>query len=285
MYKSEYIVVFDSLSELASEHADVNDPLLIFCRKGKLMLDLSEQSFRLGSGDLILCPIGWEVGNFMMSNDFEGNIYLVRKQAFDALFQQFVHVETNIWEKYRYLQNNPLIHLDERQLRLRDALENIRRIYMEDTDNPYRDSVIGIFLQVAVYEMLTWLDKQVKNEYNANHDVPRMSRKDQLAGDFVKMVVEQKGKQRLVSWYANQLCVTPKYLSACVKEKMNRSAHEYIDEVLLAEIRHRLQYTDATIKQLTVMFNFPSQSFFGKYIKQHTGMTPMALRRMLREQK
>ena len=85
-------------------------------------------------------------------------------------------------------------------------------------------------------------------------------------------------KHRTVEWYATELCITPKYLSSICKKQSGKTANEWITEHVLEDIRYYLKQTDYSIKQICDLLGFPNTSFFGKYVKDHFGMTPMEFR-------
>ena len=78
--------------------------------------------------------------------------------------------------------------------------------------------------------------------------------------------------------FANQLNITPKYLSTLLKETMSRRPSEMIKLFTLKAIEHRLRFTDMTMQEIANDLNFPNASFFGKYVKEHLGMTPLEYR-------
>jgi AraC-like DNA-binding protein len=82
------------------------------------------------------------------------------------------------------------------------------------------------------------------------------------------------------SWIgiASDLCISPKYLTAICKKQSGKTANEWIREQVLEEIRYYLRQTDLSIKQICDRLGFSNSSFFGKYVKEHFGMTPMQLR-------
>ena len=283
MYHSSDLSVYNSIEEIATKEQQPNDALLlVICHSGQLLLETAV-TYHLAADDLLLCPAGWNINKFFASHDLQATFYLIRRHALEELTHFIIHTDTNLWNQYRFLREHPVLHLNERQRRIYKLSEELQRLYMSDNQNPYNNHIVRILLQLGVYEMLGWLDTIVQTDKQLSTPA-RLSRKDQLTGDFMRLVVEQKGMQREVRWYADKLCVTPKYLAACVREKMSRSPHEYINEVLMTEIRQLLQQTDLTAQQIAHRLHFPSQSFFGKYVKTQTGMSPITLRRELRKE-
>jgi AraC-like DNA-binding protein len=82
-----------------------------------------------------------------------------------------------------------------------------------------------------------------------------------------------------VDEFASQINVTPKYLSTLLKETLNRRPSEIIHFYTLKAIKHRLRFTDMTMQEISNDLRFPNASFFGKYFKEHSGMTPMEFRK------
>jgi AraC-like DNA-binding protein len=76
----------------------------------------------------------------------------------------------------------------------------------------------------------------------------------------------------------SQLCISPKYLTAVCKKNSGKTANEWITEQVLEDIRYYLKQTDLSIKQICDQLGFPNPSFFGKYVKDHFGMTPLKFR-------
>ena len=85
-------------------------------------------------------------------------------------------------------------------------------------------------------------------------------------------------EQRSVGFYAEKMHITPKYMSSMMKQISGRSAAEWIDEYVILEAKNLLKYSGMSIQEITYFLNFSTQSFFGKYFKQHTGMSPSQYR-------
>ena len=93
------------------------------------------------------------------------------------------------------------------------------------------------------------------------------------------MVEENFRKERRVGWYAEQLCITPKYLSETIKQVSKRTPNEWIDSYVTLEMRIMLKNTTKSIKEIAENLHFPNQSFLGKFFKEHVGMSPSEYRK------
>ena len=103
--------------------------------------------------------------------------------------------------------------------------------------------------------------------------------RQRLADKFMRLVEESDGRIRRVDDFASQLNITPKYLSTLLKETMSRRPSEMIKLFTLKAIERRLRFTDMTMQEIANDLNFPNASFFGKYVKEHLGMTPLEYRK------
>ena len=107
------------------------------------------------------------------------------------------------------------------------------------------------------------------------------TRADAIFAQFIRLLQENFRTERRVSWYADQLTITPKYLSEVVKQVSKRTTNEWIDSYVVLEIRVMLRNSTKSIKQICNELNFPNQSFLGKYFKEHVGMSPSEFRKKL----
>ena len=104
------------------------------------------------------------------------------------------------------------------------------------------------------------------------------SRSKVIFEQFIKLVSEYHLQHRNVGFYADKLCLTPKYLSKLIKSATGRSAPDWIDAYVILEAKNLLKYSNITIKEVVYRLNFPNQSVFYKFFKARTGMTPSEYR-------
>ncbi|MBF1604781.1 MAG: AraC family transcriptional regulator, partial [Prevotella sp.] len=97
--------------------------------------------------------------------------------------------------------------------------------------------------------------------------------------DFIQTVEKNYRTERRVSWYAQQLCITSKYLSETVRTVSRRTPSDWIDSYVTRELRVMLRNSTMSIKQIADELNFANQSFMGKYFKEHVGMSPSQFRK------
>ncbi len=131
-------------------------------------------------------------------------------------------------------------------------------------------------LTATLYQLMLVATKpreEAPDEDVASAGRPR-SRRMLYTHEFVRLVRKYFRSEHSVRFYADRLCISPKYLSLVVKECTGRSAAEIIDEHLLLEAKNLLRFSGKNIQQVAYELNFSNQSSFGKYFKHLTGLSP-----------
>ena len=100
------------------------------------------------------------------------------------------------------------------------------------------------------------------------------SRGEQLVDGFLKLVQMHCRKERQLDFYAQELCISSKYLAATVKTVTGKTAGDWIEDYVMLEAKAMLTNTDMTISQISDHLHFPDTSTFGKYFRRHTDLSP-----------
>ena len=103
-------------------------------------------------------------------------------------------------------------------------------------------------------------------------------RQQDYVRQFMSLLSLHFREQRRVTFYSEQMHITPKYLGTIVTQQTGRTVSDWIDHFVVSEAKVLLGSSSLTIQEITYKLNFPSQSFFCKYFKAHTGMTPSGFR-------
>ena len=268
---SDSIVVGDDLAlvPMSSSHGNVvREPyklehaLIGICATGRCEIKINLQDYDVESPMLITMMPGQIIEGVNFSDNFDGFFIMLSKRFLDML---------NLpgWQQqYMLIFNNPVSAISA------DTLHHIKIFYTilhraaSDVENPFRLQVIENLIRVFYYGGVSKF-----------HRFEGGAVKNSIVENFMKLVQEHYREQRLIGFYADKLCVTPKYLSKLVKDHTGRSAGEWIESHVILEARAMLQSSDMTIQQIAVSLNFPNQSFFGKYFKRATGLSPKQYRR------
>lgn len=106
-----------------------------------------------------------------------------------------------------------------------------------------------------------------------------VSRTEEYFERFLKSVSANFAKERSVAFYADALHITPKYLSTIIKEVSGKSANTWINDFVIQQAKVYLKFSGKSIQEIAYMLNFSTQSFFGKYFKRYTGISPSDFRK------
>ena len=100
-----------------------------------------------------------------------------------------------------------------------------------------------------------------------------------LFNEFMTRLQQYSKRERNVSFDARPRTITPQYRSSVVKGVSGKTAARWIDESVILEAKSLLKYSGMSIQEIAYHLNFSTQSFFGKYFKQHTGTSPSRYKR------
>ena len=103
-------------------------------------------------------------------------------------------------------------------------------------------------------------------------------RYNEYFGRFLQLLSENFKKERQVKFYADKLCITPKYLTTIVRELSGKSVSKWIHGIVIREACYKLIHGVESVQQISYELNFPNQSFFGKYFKSYVGCSPSEYR-------
>ena len=144
---------------------------------------------------------------------------------------------------------------------------------LQELDHPYRIPMLQSYVQILYYRMLPIVLKEEESRSKYSH-----TRQEEIFQRFIGEVEKHYRKERSVKFYADLLCISPKYLSTVIYKISQQLAGEWIDAYEILEAKTLLKSGRLTIQQISEQLNFSNQSFFGKYVKGHLGTSPIRYR-------
>ncbi len=114
---------------------------------------------------------------------------------------------------------------------------------------------------------------------NVAQSPENLSRKDEVLQKFVSTLYRHYRKEHEVSYYADRQFLTTRYFSTIIKERSGKSPSLWIATALLVDARNMLKNTNMTIKEISDQLCFPNQSYFGKWFKNLTTLSPLDYRK------
>ena len=253
-----------------------NHGIIFFCTEGRAQFEYDGTVVRVQKNDMFLYMAHSTACNFLTSSDFNcRQIWFSRSELWNIEIYNLISVSD-----MTLLKLYPVVHLTDDEIKLCDTYFQLlcNRIKMSTSVlTPY---IVRSLLGTMLLELLsiTRLNSERMVVEGRQEEINPSLHKKRIIDNFMRLVEQSDGRIRRVDDFATQLNVTPKYLSTILKEVMNRRPSTYIQLYTLKAIEHRLRFTDMTMQEIANDLNFPNPSFFGKYCKEHLGMTPLEYR-------
>lgn len=105
-----------------------------------------------------------------------------------------------------------------------------------------------------------------------------LSREQTIFDRFIYLVNQHVAREHQIGFYAAKMCLTERYLGTIIRQTSGVTAKEWIDRALVTRIKVELRHSDKTVAQISDEMNFPNPSFFSKYFKRLTAVTPLEFR-------
>ncbi len=255
-----------------------NHAIIIICTEGMAQFEYEGQTIQLHKNDMfIYIMLRSVVTNFMSSQNFNcRQIWFTNSEAWSI----DMHGNKSLADMI-YLKQHPKISLTDHDAVMIDSYFQLLCLRMRDRKPVLYFDIIRSLFSTMLLEILDIMrrGKDLTTESEATEGTAPGLHRQRLADKFMQMVEQSDGRIRKVDYYANALNITPKYLSTLLKETLNRRPSEMIHFYTLKAIKHRLRFTDMTMQEIANDLKFANASFFGKYFKEHTDMTPLEFRR------
>lgn len=272
------LILIDNLETPSSGEPDglsfVNYPvklsfsIAMIIVSGRVRVRINLENFEAGEGDAIIVLQG-NIGEFChMQPD--------TRIAVIAFADEFLNIQKHIRTALSIQQliySNPVLHLEGKFME--ESLDIYRKMKskLRESDNVFRNEVVQGYIQALLYNTYNYFYKL--RQTDSFHISPG-SRNQEIYMCFIQTVQKNYMRERNITFYADVLCISPKYLSQVIKNVTGRLAGEWISDYVILEAKALLKTKRYTVQQICDMLNFANQSFFGKYFKRKTGMSPKA---------
>lgn len=263
------IALFDSESVISLYSGPSKLEVLIIglCLEGEGTFNINLQDFQLSSGGMVIALPSQIIEHRQFSPDFKGIFFAVSKSLLETLPKVGL---------FFYLKDYPCFSLTPNEQRTVQEYHTFIRKRLRSKGELYRREVVLGLMQGFFFELCNIFNNHAPA---VTASVKSKSRKEYIFERFYETLVESYQSERSVKFYADQLCLTPKHLSGVVKEVSGKTVGEWIDEFVILEAKALLNSSSMNIQEIADRLNFANQSFFGKYFKHYTGMSPKEYRK------
>jgi len=280
-YSDNEIVVVDSIqqfTQISSAHVAMN--AIVICTSGKAQAQMNGIQMELHRNQIAIIPQNVTVTDVMVSPDFDvKGMFLTNR-----ILRSFLNEKISVWNDMMYIHRQHIVTMDEDEILFYTHFYDMLTLAIEKgKENPYHTEIIQALLRSAILGLCGTMKWMLLAD-NSPLGSAAWQRQELSSGKshfqrFLDLLHSTDVKHRTVEAYANDLYISPKYLTTICKKNSGKTANEWITEHVLEDIRYYLKQTDLSIKQICDQLGFPNPSFFGKYVKDHFGMTPMEFRK------
>lgn len=131
----------------------------------------------------------------------------------------------------------------------------------------------------VIYSMITTLTHYYDQLFHDRIASPAPTHSGEIFNRFLRLVNLHGSREHQLAFYADKLCITSRYLGTVVQTTSGVGAKEWIDRAIISRAKVLLRHSDKQSSQIADELNFPNASFFCKYFKRMTGLTPRQYRK------
>ena len=270
-YIEDDIIIVDDISTalIPKDPRRMNFLILALCTEGEATYTLDTQEMRIQKNDVLLILDRHVVSNFTASKDLKALCIIISVKFFFESIRNVGDVSSLLLLS----RNFPVIKLAQEETETFQSYFYLLKTKAADKQNKYRRKLVSTLILAMFYDLSNVVQRML------NTDSMRQTRAEIIFTKFIKLLEGNFKQERRVGWYAEQLCITPKYLSETIKNVSRRTPNEWIDNYVTIEMRIQLRNSTKSIKEIAEEMNFANQSFLGKYFKEHVGISPSEYRK------
>lgn len=238
--------------------------VVALCLKGTVEAQINLNKINAAGNDLVWIPAGSIIQMDSISQDIE--IYYL------AFSEKFINTVSS--QNVHYIDDQSLAN---KSIECREDVVKALSLYFETLisvsqcqDKAGREAFANNVYSDIKLALKRFTVKKIEEG--------KVSREQKICRDFYRLVMNNYTKTRNIEWYAEQLGFSHTHLSSVVKRATGKTCSELIANMVINDTKSRLKLTNQTIQQIADDLNFADMSFFCKYFKRYTGMTPMQWR-------
>lgn len=246
----------------------------LLCTAGEGSFVFNEKCYHIGRNDLVVIPMPDRMKNLAGHPDLQ-----VEWFAADYKFLQ------NLLPSNNYsiggsisLNHNPVISLTDEQAAILLADFHRLRDRMDDRHLLFYRELMGSLCLTMIYDIFEPHAQREAIDSHSDRTAYIVKQLMQLLSTGITRT------ERNVSYYAQRLNVSPKYLSATIKRVTGHTVSSYVDRFAVPILKELLNDERLSLTQIADMMNFASLSYFTRYCTKHLGQSPTAYRRSLQPQ-
>lgn len=240
---------------------------LILCLSGSCEVEIDTIRYTLKKDHLLITLPHQIVRCHHISEEYDSHLIMISNKYFDSRDNFY-----KIMSLLIPLKHHPNAALNEEEIALLKAYHVLLNKKIGEEKNIFRNYTIQYLIQTIFYEVCQLLLQHIEiKKSNTSH-------KEEVFKQFIKLVETHHYKERDISFYAKELCLTPKYLSSIIRDVTGKLAGDWIDNYVIVEAKALLISSSLTIQEICYELSFSNPSSFTRFFKRITGESPRKFR-------
>ena len=268
-FQDDILILHNPIFKVSWEPYRMKSLFAVLCDEGSGSGAVNLRSFRLQRNSFLIVLSSQIIESYEIGEDFKGTFLLLSEHFLSRIGLGNAYLLSSC------VESNPLFLLDEKTAAVFRSYFDLLHNLMQDTC-PNKEEALG-----ALVNLFFLLVGRISQPTSAEDDAQQ--RQSEVMMRFLQLVKKHCREHREVRFYADEMNISAKYMSALIKNASGKSAIRWIEDYVILEAKAQLASTVNTIQQIAFDLNFPSQSLFGRYFKQRVGMSPSSYRTAVRE--
>ena len=259
-----------TLSSFVKEQQMAHYGAIIICRSGKANIQVNFDDWQLFEGAVITI---FPNDVIRLMPDETEEPFLVEMLQYDAamLREASLQLEHTVYEQLRQdrcRQDSPVV------TNIINNMFRLLHVYFDQVGCTCISQLVLLQLKAFFIGFHEYLQRNPRTT-KSNGESPRMR---EMFNRFMMLVERDYKLSRDVAYYASQMNITPKYLTLIVRQMTHETPNHIIDHYTILQLKLQLTASRQSVKEIAWEYHFNDVSFFCRYFKRHTGLTPMEIR-------
>ena len=247
----------------------INGAGLIVCRQGNFTSSLNMKVFSAQAGETVFIPEDSLFQVLSESEDLQLFIFIyqiepIRDIIGNSVAAMYLYMQLRTEPCYVWNTGD-----EEEVLKYMSLLDNTLHL----DNNTFNDYEQRLLLLGLTYRICSIYNRKLMNLKTT------VGHKHEIFIRLIQLIDAHYTEERGVEFYADKLCLSPKYLSALSKSVCGFTVQELIFKSIIRKSISLLKNTQKNIQEIADFFNFPNASYFGTFFKKQTGMSPQQYRK------
>ena len=259
-----------TLSSFVKEQQMAHYGAIIICRSGKANIQINFDDWQLFEGAVITI---FPNDVIRLMPDETEEPFLVEMLQYDAamLREASLQLEHTVYEQLRQdrcRQDSPVV------TNIINNMFRLLHVYFDQVGCTCISQLVLLQLKAFFIGFHEYLQRNPRTT-KSNGESPRMR---EMFNRFMMLVERDYKLSRDVAYYASLMNITPKYLTLIVRQMTHETPKHIIDHYTILQLKLQLTASRQSVKEIAWEYHFNDVSFFCRYFKRHTGLTPMEIR-------